>query len=61
MAGCNARAFYVALSIWVGHFVLALALKGAGVVHGQLKYLIFSFLLGAGIVVLHFRGPESWG
>ena len=60
MAGYNARAFYVALSIWVGLFVLGLALRGAGVLHGQLKYMVFAFLLGAGVIVLHFRGPESW-
>ena len=60
MGTYNARAFYVALAIWTGLFVLGLALKGAGVLHGELKYMVFAFLLGAGFIFRTFRGPETW-
>jgi hypothetical protein len=58
VANHESKALYVALSVWTGLFVLGLALKGAGVLHGQLKYTVFSYLLVTGMIFLHFRGPK---
>ena len=59
MANHESRPLYVALSIWTGLFVLGLALLGAGVLHGPLKSMVALFLVGVGVIFIHFRGPGS--
>lgn len=59
MADGELRRFYLALALWVGAFLLGLALNGAGVIRASTEALVFSFVMGLVAVFVFFRPPRA--
>jgi hypothetical protein len=55
VAGAESKRFYLALAVWVGVFLLGLALARAGVINASAEYMVVSFVLGLAAVFVFFR------
>ena len=55
MADADSKRFYLALLIWVGAFLLGLALRYAGVHNATVEAMAFSFILGLAAIFAFFR------
>jgi hypothetical protein len=57
MADAESRRLYLALLVWVGVFLVGLALARAGVLGATTEYLTVSFVLGLVAIYVFFRPP----
>ena len=59
MADKETKRFYLALLLWVGAFLLGLALTSAGVLRASTGALTLSFVLGVFAIFVFFRPPSG--
>jgi hypothetical protein len=59
VADAESKRFYLALAVWVGVFLLGLALTLAGVLAASLEYVVVSFVLGVAAIFVFFRPPKA--
>jgi hypothetical protein len=57
MADANSKRFRLAVAVWVGVFLLGLALARAGVLGASAESMAVSFVLGLVALFVFFRPP----
>jgi len=55
VANADSKRLYLAAAVWVGVFLLGLALSRAGVLKASVEYMVVSFVLGLVAIFVFFR------